>query len=152
MDRSVLMSIKPRFALRILQGEKRIEFRRSSPRFGPGSTVFVYISSPVQEVSALFTIDEIVSGPVELIWRRYRRVSGLSKREFFEYYAGSRTAYGIRIAQIFPFSTPLSLEQLKEMLPEFVPPQNYRYINPWDPPWQLLRAQASSPRQAPPTF
>lgn len=48
-DKSVLLSIYPCYARKILSGEKRLEFRKAWPSSGVTSFV-IYSTSPVQRI------------------------------------------------------------------------------------------------------
>lgn len=49
-DHALFVSVKPRFAEKILAGEKSVELRRVRPSVTPGTLVIFYASSPTREV------------------------------------------------------------------------------------------------------
>ena len=52
----VLLSIKPEFALKIFDGSKRYEYRRSIFKRGGVTKIVVYASDPIQKVIGEFKI------------------------------------------------------------------------------------------------
>ena len=56
---SVILSIKPIYAQAIMNGTKKVEFRKKIFK-RPVDKIFVYSSSPEQKIIGFFTISEIV--------------------------------------------------------------------------------------------
>ena len=50
----LLISIKPEYAQKILDGEKTVELRKTRTRLKPGDIVLVYVSSPQQVIAVFF--------------------------------------------------------------------------------------------------
>lgn len=57
-DKSVLLSIKPRWARAILNGEKEWEYRKKPPSIPPPYKVYLYATSPVQKILGEVVVDE----------------------------------------------------------------------------------------------
>jgi predicted transcriptional regulator len=83
----VLLSIKPEYAFKIFEGEKKFEFRKIIFKNPDIKIVVVYASSPVQQVIGEFEIDDIFSLEPNLLWERTKEYSGISEEFFFEYFA-----------------------------------------------------------------
>ncbi|MCE5238997.1 ASCH domain-containing protein [bacterium] len=120
-----MLSIHPRYADAIFQGQKKVEFRRRG--FGRDvSHVVVYSTKPVEGITGVFTVETIeYASPVHL-WRRYRAVSGLSASRFFEYYAGACEGVAIKVARAARLSKPVRLAEVGARL---TPPQSFRYLS-----------------------
>ena len=104
----VLLPIQPRYATPILEGLKRVEFRKRAFR-REVSHVVVYSSSPVKQVVGFFDILGIDEAPPAQLWRRYSRVGGILREDYDRYF--SRCEGGGDIS------------------PELRAPQSYAYLS-----------------------
>ena len=131
-ERSALfVSIKPRFAEKILAGEKAVELRRVRPNEAvPGTMVVLYASSPICEVVGTGRIRRIEEGSPTAIWERHRGQLGLPRSEYRSYFAGASQAVGILLEDVRPLRRRVPLAALRERLSGFEPPQSFRYLDP----------------------
>jgi len=120
----VLLSIKPEFAFKIFDGEKRFEFRKVIFKNPNVKTVVVYASSPVQQVIGEFEIDGILSSSPNEIWELTKKYSGISEIYFHEYFENKLLAHAIKIKNTKKYKRPLSLKEDFNVLP----PQSYMYL------------------------
>lgn len=120
----VLLSIKPEFAFKIFEGEKKFEFRRAIFKNPNVKTVIVYASSPIQRVIGEFEIDDILSFDPNEIWRQTKKHSGISEEFFYEYFANRAIAHAIKIKNPKKYKQPLNLKDNYNV----VPPQSYLYL------------------------
>lgn len=125
---TLLLSIHPRFAQSIFDGSKTVELRRVVPKLSKGDTVVFYAATPISAVVGTATVDGVVSGSPSRIWREVGTHTGVSRREFRAYFAGSRCAYAIKLTDATAAGHPTTLEQLRRRLPSFRPPQNFMYL------------------------
>jgi len=121
----VLLSIKPEFAFKIFDGEKKFEFRKVIFKNPDIRTVVVYASSPVQQVIGEFEIDDILSSSPNEIWELTKKYSGISEIYFHEYFENRLVAHAIKIKNTKKYKRPLSLKDDFKVLP----PQSYMYLN-----------------------
>ena len=63
----LLISIKPKYAKKVLNGEKLVEIRRKFTKKWKDSRISLYSYSPVQALIGEATIDNVVSGDTEYI-------------------------------------------------------------------------------------
>jgi predicted transcriptional regulator len=125
-----LLSIHPQYAESILDGRKRVEFRKS------GFTrnvrhVIIYSTQPVGAVVGIFETEEIVSKKPEDLWEEFAPVGGIDRSDFHNYYKGRNIGFSIKIKRARRLSHPVSLETLRVKRP----PQNFNYID-----WELFEA------------
>lgn len=119
-----LLSIHPRFAEAIMDGEKRVEFRKV--QFSRTvSHVIVYATSPVMKVIGYFEVSHVEAAPPAELWRKYRDVGGIEHDEFFAYFSGRSSGIALHVGVALPLANPLRLEQLG---PGLVPPQSFVYL------------------------
>lgn len=121
----VLLSIKPEFAFKIFDGEKKFEFRKVIFKNPDIRTVVVYASSPVQQVIGEFEIDDILSSSPDEIWELTKNYSGISEMYFHEYFENRLVAHAIKIKNTKRYKKPMSLKEDFNVLP----PQSYLYLN-----------------------
>lgn len=120
----VILSIKPKFADLIFQGEKRYEFRRSIFKDKRVTKVIVYASSPISKVIGEFEIDNVINEEIGLLWSTTKAHSGISKQYYEEYFKGKKTGYAIKIKRPRRYQNLLSIEDKFGIKP----PQSFAYI------------------------
>ena len=120
-----LMSIHPEYANKILNGSKKVEFRKWMFSNVP-SIVIIYSTSPVSLVVGFFTVDGIdASDPVSL-WGMYKEVAGIKRSAFNDYFRGAERGIAIRVGKVHKLLKPLPLE---ELIGSKRPPQSFRYLD-----------------------
>lgn len=131
IDQPVLfVSIKPRFAEKILAGEKSVELRRVRPSVAaPGTLVVFYASSPTCEVVGTARIEMIDVDTPTAIWNRHRGAVGLPRSEYRSYFKDARDAVGIVLEEVKTLPKAVPLTDLRERITDFEPPQSFRYID-----------------------
>lgn len=119
------MSIKPEFALKIFDGTKKFEFRKSIYKNDSISSVIVYASSPMKKVIGEFKIKDIHKDSPTRIWKQTKNESGITKKFFDEYFQGREKAYAIEIQSINKYKNPKCLK--KDYNIHFAP-QSFMYV------------------------
>jgi predicted transcriptional regulator len=132
----LLLSIKPEYADKIFSGKKTVELRRVRTRLNPGDLVLVYVSSPKKALVGSFEVEcvsqieiENLQKDLNIFWKQIKDKAKISYREFRNYYKGASIVVGISLTNVKSFSIPVELEQLRQRIPQFQPPQSYRYLN-----------------------
>ena len=127
----LLISIKPQYAKKIFKGNKTVELRKSSPqRVRENSFVLIYVTAPVKELWGVCNIESIVKSKTEVLWQNEGKKTGISKKEFNDYFGKKDSGYGIKIKNVKSFlNNSISLSDLKNIIPGFAPPQTYSYID-----------------------
>ncbi len=120
-----LLPIRPRFAELIINGEKKVEFRKFNFREHV-SHVVLYASRPVQRILAYFEVSGMCTDSPEGLWMRYHSVAGIRRTEFDAYYASAGIGVAIEIGQVWALPEPLPLSALDESLS---PPQGFAYLD-----------------------
>jgi len=125
--KSVLLSIRPEYVRKILNGTKRYEFRRSIFKDRARvEKIYIYSTAPVKKIVASFCIDEIIEDQPEELWNKCQFFSGIDKNAFFAYFKDKEKGFAIKIKNLDPFETPVDP---KNVIPDFTPPQSFRYVN-----------------------
>jgi predicted transcriptional regulator len=128
--RQVVMSVHPRYAEAIMDGRKKVEFRKR-PLASDVSVVWVYATAPVQRIIGCFEVDATVTAAPHDLWRQFASVGCIDRADFDRYYAGSSVGSGIRIGNVIRLEVPAPI---RELLPSGVPPQSFAYVEPVEAP------------------
>jgi predicted transcriptional regulator len=137
-----LLSIHPEYALRILSGEKRVEFRRArfgvEPRF-----IVIYATHPLKRVVGAFEVAQIDEDTPERIWTRHSECGGISATAYAQYFAGRRRAFAIRIARVWQLRSSVPISEIPSVR---AVPQSFQYLRTSE--LQTLLAAGTTPASA----
>ena len=123
--KTVLLSVKPVYADRILSGEKRYEFRRG--RFASEvDEVLIYATSPRKQIIGYFRVEDIHEGLPTVLWNKCSRHAGVEEGAFFTYFAECNRAYAIQVDVARKFATAVDPHKI---WPDFSPPQSFMYVD-----------------------
>jgi predicted transcriptional regulator len=120
----VILSIKPEFALKIFDGTKKFEFRRSIFKNTEVRRVVVYASAPLQQVIGEFEIGEILKHDLETLWRLTKKHAGISQEYYESYFADKTEGYAIGVKNAHLYATPKCIKADFNLLP----PQSFAYL------------------------
>lgn len=140
MSSFFLFSIRPEYAEAIFAKKKKYELRRGRGQgLEIGATAIVYVSGNVKEIRGEFTIGKIIRGSPEKIWKivRKREENGITP-ESWKYIAGSRSAIAIQILNPRLYVRPISLREIRYVIPNWAPPLGYAKLEPGDPVFRLF--------------
>jgi len=94
---NVLLSIKPKYANQIINGNKKYEFRKSLFKNRDLDMVYIYSSSPVKRIVGAFSIKKIIEKHPEQLWSECKDFSGIDEDDFFCYFRGKEKGFAIVI-------------------------------------------------------
>jgi len=120
-----LLSIKPLFGEQILSGVKGYELRRRG-RFEPGSIMVLYESTPVRAVVGEFKAGRVFRVELGELLELLRRgeLRGCGEADV-PYVLGARRVVVIEVVDPVRYPRPLSLAELRRLIPGFRPPMSY---------------------------
>jgi predicted transcriptional regulator len=121
-SRTLLVSIKPKWADAIISGEKKYELRRRPPKLLAPISAIIYATAPVCALVAKCTMGPVLSGPPMQIWDRVAMSSSITQSEFDDYFRGCLQAHAIVVSNPIKFEKPLSLGYLRDTI-RFSAPQ-----------------------------
>jgi len=126
VDRPILISIQPRFAERILAGDKVLEFRRVWAA-SPVDKIAIYSSFPVQRIVGFARVKVVHHGSPTSLWELARQKGGgISRRQLYEYFRGKQTGYAIELDGVVKVNGGLDP---KKLFADFRPPQSFHYLD-----------------------
>ena len=124
----LLLSIKPKYAKKILAGNKTVELRKNKPKIDRGDIVLIYESSPTMAMVGYGIAECIIEGAPNKLWELVGDNAGIIKAEFNEYYAGCTYGCAISFTKVKRLKKTIDLESIKEKWRNFHPPQIYQYV------------------------
>jgi predicted transcriptional regulator len=126
VDRPILISVQPRFAERILSGEKVLEFRRVWAA-SPVDAIAIYSSSPVRRIVGVAHIKNVHRGSPTSLWELAKeKGGGISRRQLYEYFRGKQLGYAIELDQFVEVD---GWVDPRTLFTKFRPPQSFHYLD-----------------------
>ncbi len=122
-----LVSVRPQYAAKLLDGKKTVELRRRFPASGSaGATVFIYSSSPIRALVGRAKIKDVQKLSVPEIWKAHADAACISRKDFYRYFSGVKFGFAIMLGAV----VPMTLVTASDLESQFgiVPPQSYRYV------------------------
>src|SRR5688572_9987098 len=111
----ILISLKPRHAEYIFEGEKTVELRRRRPKVSPGTKVWIYATAPVAAIRGHASLVRIESACPSVIWEVWGKKTGLSKAEFDSYFEDCEIAHALLLDDVMLMEAALSLMRIREL-------------------------------------
>lgn len=128
--RDVVLSIRPQYTSKIMEGKKTIELRRRFPLSAPRGTIaYIYSTSPIRAIVGRAEIADVVKLPIDQIWQQYSKRASIARPDFDSYFAGLDEGFALQFKNARPFSRPLQLAELRDRF-GFEPPQSFLYATP----------------------
>jgi predicted transcriptional regulator/DNA-binding XRE family transcriptional regulator len=125
--RDVVLSIRPVYSEKIIQGKKTIELRRRFPVSAPRGTIaYIYSTSPVRAMVGSAEIENVIKLPVVDIWKKFGKMAQIDRPSFDEYFYGVKHGFALKFANVRRFTRQIDLAELRRRF-GFEPPQSFLY-------------------------
>lgn len=124
----LFLPVKPKWASKIISGEKILELRKALPSKGYGKRCVIYASSPQCEIIGTCTLSLGLAFGIEDIRPLRLRHACVTRAEFDAYFAGSACWFGLDLADPTPFTNPISLHHMQQKW-GLNPPQQWCFID-----------------------
>ena len=121
---TILLSIKPEYVHRILDGSKKYEFRRSVAK-RKVDRILIYSTAPEMKVVAMVEVLDILKDSPKKLWEKTQAYAGISRPKFMDYYADRSVAYAYQLGELQKFDTPKTLAEYGVT----AAPQSFVYID-----------------------
>lgn len=128
LERTALLSIRPRFAEALLDGSKTVEIRRRRANITSGSVCLVYATSPMRALVGAIRVQHTDTDTSDALWHRWGAQIGLERDEYDAYLANSSQPCAIVVDAATRFAGPVGLQELRRRQHAFVTPQSYRFL------------------------
>lgn len=134
--RKIFLSFRPEFFRPILYDIKKYEYRK---RFcNEPTTAYLYLSSPVREVIGIMELGKPIN--ISEIINQFDINSDTYKR--LEHNLNNREIFAIPIESFQLYKEPISIEEIKELEPNFFVPQCYLNIENFPKVYSMLLNQS----------
>jgi len=112
-----------------MSGEKTIEVRRRGTTIAKGDVLILYSSSPEMALIGSCKVADVNVCAVGHVKQSVNGHACLTKGELTEYLRNANRATLLTIRSVLPSPRPVTLESLRKLVPSFVVPQSYRFLN-----------------------
>jgi len=135
-----LMSIRPQYASAILSGRKKFELRKLSGLhpIEEGAVIVIYSSGKVKSIVGEFRAGRVIVGTPELVWAHVSRPGMGIGGDAYAYIRGAKRAMAIEVREPRVYPRSVSLEEIRRLIPGWMPPFSYRRLEPGDRVYELI--------------
>ncbi len=128
----VLISIKPEYVNRILNGTKKYEYRRMLAKKDVSSLI-IYSTCPVMEIVGEVEVVGTIEMAPSFLWEKTKKEAGISRKKYREYFKGRKKACAYVLGKVTKY------ESNKKLLDIGVQqaPQSFSYLT--QEQYELLR-------------
>lgn len=122
--KSILLSINPEYADRILVGSKKYEFRKKLAN-KPVNKILIYSTTPIMKVVGEVEVIKTISSSPSALWEYTKKFAGISRDKFRKYFKGCKVAYAYELGKAIQYNPPKELNDFNVDLP----PQSFIYLS-----------------------
>ena len=120
----ILMSIKPEFVEKILNGEKKYEYRKTLPKKNIDK-IIIYSTYPIKKIVGEVEVKNVLIDNIDVIWSKTKNYSGTNKEFFLSYYKNKNKAIAYELGEIKLYNPPLLLSDFNIKFS----PQSFIYLD-----------------------
>lgn len=135
-----LMSIRPQYARAVLSGRKKYELRKLAGvrPVEEGALIVVYSSGKVKSIVGEFRAGRVIVGSPDVVWAHASRPGQGVGGDAYAYIRGAKRAMAIEVVEPRFYPRPVTLEEIRRIIPGWMPPFSYRRIGPGDRFYELI--------------
>lgn len=124
MKRKIIISINPEYVEKIINGEKKFEYRTKAAKEDINK-IIIYETKPIMKVVAEVEILDVIATTPEELWNQTKNQSGITKSFFDEYFKNKQIAYAYKLGTVKVYEKPKSLLDFGLRMA----PQSFAYVN-----------------------
>lgn len=121
--KALLLSIKPEYVDKILQGTKKFEYRKRLAKKDV-SVIYIYRTAPSMKVVASVQVVGHLSASPTRLWDKTKSAAGISRAKYREYFKDCKTAYAYELGAVNVFEKEMDLSEFGIR----TAPQSFAYI------------------------
>ena len=125
---TIFLPVRPKYATAILEGRKKVEFRKTNFRRQPNKAI-LYSSMPCGKIVGWFEIKGVEDWEPDVAWNLYGKAGCVHKLVFFDYYKSKTLSYVIEIGEVVELNPHLPISEYKKLNRGFVVPQSFCYLS-----------------------
>lgn len=122
--KTILLSIKPEYVEKIIEGTKKYEYRKRIAQ-NLTATLLIYCTAPEMRIVAEVKVINTIQAAPSTLWEQTKHNAGISREKYREYFHGCKTAYAYELGDVEIFNPPHSLSDYNIT----VPPQSFVYVD-----------------------
>lgn len=107
----ILLSIKPQYVEKILEGEKKFEYRKRLSNCDIGK-IIIYSTAPVKAVVGEVEVKGTLSMSKTALWEETKSQAGISRAKYREYFADSKKANAYILGKAYRYTETITLDEL----------------------------------------
>ena len=134
----VFLSVHEQWVDAILSGEKQYEYRKQPPAIPPPYRLLLYATRGPSEVRGEAVVAETVNGSIEDVLTETIAETPHKTEDIRGYFEGKTEATALGLSSVTPYETPITRPEIEQAIPDFTPPQNFRYVSETE--YKSLRA------------
>ena len=121
---SILLSINPEYADKILAGSKKYEFRKKLAN-KTVDKIMIYSTAPIMKVVGEVEVLKTISSSPSALWEFTKKSAGITRDKFRKYFKGCKVAYAYELGKVIQYNPPKELGEFNVD----VPPQSFIYLS-----------------------
>lgn len=121
---SILLSINPEYADKILAGSKKYEFRKKLAN-KTVDKIMIYSTAPIMKVVGEVEVLKTISSSPSALWEYTKKSAGITRDKFRKYFKGCKVAYAYELGKVIQYNPPKELGEFNVDLP----PQSFIYLS-----------------------
>ena len=121
--KALLLSIKPEYVEKILQGTKKFEYRKRLAKENV-NIIYIYSTAPSMKVVASVQVNGRLSASPTALWERTKTTAGISRAKYREYFHGCKTVYAYELGTVNVFKNAKNLSEFGII----TAPQSFVYL------------------------
>ena len=126
-DKAILISINRRLD-DIFEGKKLWEYRKRPPKIEEKTSIIVYDSGKVHAIVGEFCAQRILRGTIDEIIAKTINETTSPETTLREYFGGTKICSALSIEEPKRYKTMITLSEMRRLVPNFAPPQNYIFL------------------------
>ena len=123
MKRKIIISINPEYVEKIINGEKKFEYRTKAAKEDINK-IIIYETKPIMKVVAEVEILDVIATSPEELWNQTKNQSGITKSFFDKYFKDKQVAYAYKLGEVNVYEKPKSLLDFGLRMA----PQSFAYV------------------------
>lgn len=120
----VILSIKPKYAHKILEGKKTYELRKNIFKNSEVKTVLIYASAPISKIIGEFQVENIIHLELDELWKTVKEKAEVDKDFFDDYFESKTKGYAIGIKNVKKYRNSIDISEKYGIKA----PQSFAYV------------------------
>jgi len=124
-----MISFRKEYFQAMIDKKKLHEFRRRFSEINSNFYSLIYISAPISAVTAIAKFKPTIIGDIEKMVKLRQTHTFSNDNNVRDYFSGLSKCYALPLVEIINLEYPVTLNELRSIIPNFMPPQNYFKVN-----------------------